>query len=50
MSPDGCMLLTGSTDETLRFWKINDKSKIENKLNYNENNNKNNIFEFMNIR
>jgi WD40 repeat protein len=50
MSPDGCMLLTGSTDETLRFWKINDKNMIENKLNNKEKNNKNNIFDFMNIR
>ena len=50
MSPDGYMLLTGSTDETLRFWKINDKNKIENNLNNNEKYNKNNIFESMNIR
>lgn len=29
MSPDGCSLVSGSADETLRLWTINDKEKIE---------------------
>lgn len=39
MSPDGCTLVSGSADETLRFWNINDKSKIKQD---------NNKFEFSN--
>ena len=29
MSPDGCSLVSGSADETLRFWNINDKEKVK---------------------
>ena len=29
MSPDGCSLVSGAGDETLRFWKIHD-NKITN--------------------
>ena len=29
MSPDGCTLVSGSSDETLRFWNINDPEKIK---------------------
>ena len=35
MSPDGCTLVSGSSDETLRFWNINEKDTIKKK---NENN------------
>ena len=29
MSPDGCTLVSGSSDETLRFWNINERDKIK---------------------
>ena len=29
MSPDGCTLVSGSSDETLRFWNINNRNKIK---------------------
>ena len=29
MSPDGCTLVSGSSDETLRFWNINNRDKIK---------------------
>ena len=29
VSPDGCTLVSGSADETLRFWNLNDKEKIK---------------------
>ena len=32
LSPDGNTLVTGSGDETLRFWKINDKLKTNEKM------------------
>ena len=32
MSPDGCTLVTGSADETLRFWNINEKEEIKKKI------------------
>ena len=28
MSPDGCTIVSGSSDETLRFWNINDRDKV----------------------
>jgi len=31
MSPDGCTLVSGSSDETLRFWNINERDKIKKK-------------------
>ena len=31
MSPDGCTLVTGSSDETLRFWNINEREIIKKK-------------------
>ena len=31
MSPDGCTLVTGASDETLRFWNINERDKIKKK-------------------
>ena len=37
MSPDGCTLVSGSSDETLRFWNINERDKIK------KNNKDNNI-------
>lgn len=39
MSPDGCTLVSGSSDETLRFWNINEREKIKekNKNKYNNN-------------
>lgn len=30
MSPDGCSLVSGAGDETLRFWKIHDNKKTNN--------------------
>ena len=39
MSPDGCTLVTGSSDETLRFWNINNKEKIKEKNKNNTNDN-----------
>lgn len=35
MSPDGCTLVSGSSDETLRFWNINERDKIKKKNNDN---------------
>ncbi|MCQ2819350.1 MAG: WD40 repeat domain-containing protein [archaeon] len=48
MSPDGCTLVSGSADETLRFWNINDKEKIKE----NENNagQLTDFMQYMNIR
>ena len=31
MSPDGCTIVSGSSDETLRFWNINEREKIKKK-------------------
>ena len=31
MSPDGCTIVSGSSDETLRFWNINEKDLIKKK-------------------
>ena len=31
MSPDGCTLVSGSSDETLRFWNINEREIIKKK-------------------
>ena len=33
MSPNGCTLVSGSSDETLRFWNINERDKIKKKNN-----------------
>ena len=48
MSPDGCTIVSGSSDETLRFWNINDREKVF------EGNRKNiqgfDFGDFMNIR
>lgn len=33
MSPDGCTIVTGSADETLRFWTINEEDKVNDLLN-----------------
>ena len=41
MSPDGCTLVSGSSDETLRFWNINEREKIKKK---NKEHNSNNAF------
>jgi cell division cycle 20-like protein 1 (cofactor of APC complex) len=30
MSPDGCSIVSGAGDETLRFWKIHDSKKLTN--------------------
>jgi cell division cycle protein 20 (cofactor of APC complex) len=35
MSPDGCTFVSGSSDETLRFWNINERDKIKKKSNDN---------------
>ena len=35
ISPDGCTLVSGSSDETLRFWNINERDKIKKKNNDN---------------
>ena len=32
MSPDGCTIVSGSSDETLRFWNINEKDIIKKKI------------------
>lgn len=40
LSPDERFICSGSGDETLRFWKINEKSK-----NYNENREKNSMYD-----
>ena len=31
MSPDGCTMVSGSSDETLRFWNINERDIIKKK-------------------
>ena len=31
MSPDGCTLVSGSSDETLRFWNVNEREIIKKK-------------------
>jgi WD40 repeat protein len=28
MSPDGCTMVSGSSDETLRFWNINERDIV----------------------
>ena len=33
ISPDGCKLVTGSADETLRFWNLNDNEVIKSRMN-----------------
>ena len=38
MSPDGCTMVSGASDETLRFWNINERDII-NKKNKSKNNN-----------
>ena len=45
MSPDGCTLVSGSSDETLRFWNINEREIIKKK---NKGNNTDNIFSCFN--
>ena len=32
MSPDGCTLVSGASDETLRFWNINEREIIKKKI------------------
>ena len=32
MSPDGCTMVSGGSDETLRFWNINEKEIIKKKI------------------
>ena len=32
MSPDGCTMVSGSSDETLRFWNINEKEIIKKRI------------------
>ena len=39
MSPDGCTMVSGSSDETLRFWNINEREKIKKKNREHNNNN-----------
>ena len=39
MSPDGCTLVSGSADETLRFWNINERDIIKKKNRENKSNN-----------
>ena len=50
MSPDGCTLVSGSSDETLRFWNINDKEKVKNLNQNGEIDTLNDFFSFINIR
>lgn len=38
MSPDGSTIITGSPDETLRFWKIFPTELFSNNLNITNNN------------
>ena len=45
MSPDGCTLVSGSSDETLRFWNINEREIIKKKI---KGNNKDNILSCFN--
>ena len=45
MSPDGCTLVSGSSDETLRFWNINERDKIKKK---NKDNNIENVLSCFN--
>ena len=39
MSPDGCTMVSGSSDETLRFWNINERDIIKKKIRKNNNGN-----------
>ena len=39
MSPDGCTMVSGSSDETLRFWNINERDIIKKKNRENNNGN-----------
>ena len=32
MSPDGCTMVSGASDETLRFWNINERDIIKKKI------------------
>ena len=41
MSPDGCTMVSGSSDETLRFWNINERDIIKKKNR--EHNNENSL-------
>ena len=45
MSPDGCTVVSGASDETLRFWNINERDIIKKK---NKLNNMNNILSCFN--
>ena len=45
MSPDGCTMVSGSSDETLRFWSINERDMIKKK---NKGNSMNNILSCFN--
>ena len=45
MSPDGCTMVSGASDETLRFWNINERDVIKKK---NKGNNTNNILSCFN--
>jgi WD40 repeat protein len=49
ISPDGCKLVTGSADETLRFWNLNDNEVIKSRTNDNVDE-LSNFTGFMNIR
>ncbi len=50
MSPDGCTLVSGSSDETLRFWNINDKEKIKEYNQTGDIDKLNDFFSYINIR
>ena len=39
ISPDGCTMVSGSSDETLRFWNINERDIINKKIKNKNNNN-----------
>ena len=39
MSPDGCTFVSGASDETLRFWNINERDIIKQKLKTNNSDN-----------
>ena len=45
MSPDGCTMVSGASDETLRFWNINERDVIKKK---NKGNNTNSILSCFN--
>ena len=45
MSPDGCTMVSGASDETLRFWNINERDIIKKK---NKGNNTNSILSCFN--